>query len=63
MSHEPAYLTKGPDAALIRLMKGLTHDVTNRRLIILLVALVAVFGLLIGERFFSKATVQSMAFQ
>ena len=41
MSNEPSYLTKGPDAALMRLLKGLTHDVTNRRLIILLVALVA----------------------
>ena len=43
MSNEPSYLKKGPDAALMRLINGLTHDVTNRRLIILLVALVAVF--------------------
>jgi simple sugar transport system permease protein len=63
MSNEPSYLKKGPDAAVMRLISRLSHDATNRRLLVLLVALVAVFGLLVGERFFSTATVQSMAFQ
>ncbi len=43
---------------LIALLGG-----TNMTLAALLVALVIVFGLLIGERFFATATLQSMAFQ
>jgi len=35
----------------------------NRRLIVLLVALLVVFGLLLGERLFSGASLRSMAFQ
>lgn len=35
----------------------------NRRLILLLVALVLVFGLLLGERLFSGASLRSMAYQ
>lgn len=35
----------------------------NRRLIVLLVALLAVFGLLLGERLFSGASLRSMAYQ
>jgi simple sugar transport system permease protein len=62
MSNAP-HPPRGPDAALMSLIGSLTGDVTNRRLAILLVALVAVFGLIIGEGFFTKATVQSMAFQ
>ena len=35
----------------------------NRRLVILLVALLVSFGLIVGENFFTMATMQSMAFQ
>ena len=35
----------------------------NRRLIALLIGLLVVFGLLLGERLFSEASLRSMAFQ
>ena len=47
----------------MRTIRSVTSDVTNRRLLILLVALVATFGMLIGENFFTSSTLQSMAFQ
>ena len=48
---------------LLRLFGNMTSDVINRRLTILLAALVLVFGLIVGENFFAKSTMQSMAFQ
>ncbi|MBV9702788.1 MAG: ABC transporter permease, partial [Methylobacteriaceae bacterium] len=36
---------------------------TNMTLFAVLVALLVVFGLLLGDRFFASATLQSMAFQ
>lgn len=48
---------------LFGLFGSLTSDVINRRLVILLVALLVSFGLIVGENFFTKATMQSMAFQ
>jgi simple sugar transport system permease protein/ribose transport system permease protein len=48
---------------LFGLLGSLTSDVINRRLVILLVALLVSFGLIVGENFFTKATMQSMAFQ
>jgi simple sugar transport system permease protein len=46
-----------------RLRRGLLADATNLTLLAVLVSLVIVFGLLIGERFFTPATLQSMAYQ
>jgi simple sugar transport system permease protein len=43
--------------------RGLFADTTNVTLLAVLVALVVLFGLLIGERFFTPATLQSMAYQ
>jgi simple sugar transport system permease protein len=43
--------------------RGLFADSTNVTLLAVLVALVVLFGLLIGERFFTPATLQSMAYQ
>ena len=48
---------------LLGLFGSLTSDVINRRLVILLVALLVSFGLIVGENFFTMATMQSMAFQ
>ena len=48
---------------LFGLFGSLTSDVINRRLVILLVALLVSFGLIVGENFFTMATMQSMAFQ
>ena len=48
---------------LLGLCGSLTSDVINRRLVILLVALLVSFGLIVGENFFTMATMQSMAFQ
>lgn len=48
---------------LFGLFGSLTSDVINRRLVILLAALLVSFGLIVGENFFTKATMQSMAFQ
>lgn len=42
---------------------GLRIGAVNRRLILLLAALVIVFGLLLGERLFSGASLRSMAYQ
>jgi simple sugar transport system permease protein len=46
-----------------RTRRGLFADTTNITLLAVLVSLVLVFGLLIGERFFTPATLQSMAYQ
>jgi len=48
---------------LLGLFGSLTSDVINRRLVILLVALLVSFGLIVGVQFFTMATMQSMAFQ
>jgi simple sugar transport system permease protein len=52
-----------PTHSVTRRLFGLAGGGTNATLALVLVALVAVFGLLIGERFFSAATLQSIAFQ
>lgn len=52
-----------PQNPLFGLFGSLTSDVINRRLVILLAALLVSFGLIVGENFFTKATMQSMAFQ
>lgn len=44
-------------------VQSLAGDGANLRLAVLIVALVLVFGLLLGERLFSVAALQSMAFQ
>lgn len=49
--------------ALSTRRSGLRIDAVDRRLLLLLAALVLVFGLLLGERLFNPTSLRSMAFQ
>ncbi|MBV9245423.1 MAG: ABC transporter permease [Methylobacteriaceae bacterium] len=52
-----------PHRTMTQRLLGLAVSGTNMTLFAVLVALLVVFGLLLGDRFFASATLQSMAFQ